>query len=159
MAYLQMSELQESPPLLPGAANTKTAQILQGAYMDTHITAVGALSIGLSVLGILVGAFVFVLLASIGFVAHDEDATSVLAIIGFAVGVFLFILSIPGIIGGIGLLKRKEWARILVLVTSALHLLNFPIGTVIGAYSIWVLVQQDTIRIFNPIIPVPPAQS
>ncbi len=127
--------------------------------MDNHVTAVGALSIGLSVLGILIGAFVFVLLAGIGFMTHDEDATSVLAIIGFAIGVFLFILSIPGIIGGIGILKRKEWARILVLVTSAFHLLNFPIGTAIGGYSIWVLVQQDTIRLFNPIVPVPPAQS
>jgi hypothetical protein len=127
--------------------------------MNDHITAVGALSIGLSVLGILIGIFAFVLLTGIGFVAHNEDATSILAIIGFAIGVFLLILSIPGIIGGIGLLKRREWARILVLITSAFHLLNFPIGTIIGGYSIWVLVQQDTIRIFNPIVPAPPAQS
>jgi hypothetical protein len=127
--------------------------------MDNHITAVGALSIGLSVLGILIGIFVFVVLAGIGFMVQDEHAAPILAIVGFAVGVFLLVLSIPGIIGGIGLLKRKEWARILVLITSALHLLNVPIGTIIGAYSIWVLVQQDTIRIFNPIVPVPPAQS
>ena len=127
--------------------------------MDNHITAVGALSIGLGVLGILIGVLAFVLLAGIGFMVHDEEATPILAIVGLAIGIFLLILSIPGIIGGIGLLKRKEWARILVLITSALHLLNFPIGTIIGAYSIWVLVQQETIRIFNPIVPVPPAQS
>ena len=127
--------------------------------MDSHVNAVGALSIGLSVFGILIGGFIFVLLAGIGYISQDEQAASILAVIGFFVGVFLLILSIPGIIGGIGLYKRKEWARILVLVTSALHLLNFPIGTAIGGYSIWVLVNQETIRLFNPIVPPPPARS
>jgi hypothetical protein len=125
--------------------------------MENHITAVGVLSIGLSVLGILIGAFIFVLLAGIGYVVQDEEAAPVLAIVGFFVGLVLVILAIPGIIGGIGLLKRREWARILVLITSAFHLLNFPIGTAIGGYSIWVLVNADTIRLFNPIIPQPPA--
>jgi len=127
--------------------------------METHVKAVGALSIGLSVFGILIGGFIFVLLAGIGFVVQDEEAAPILAVVGLAIGVFLFILSVPGIIGGIGLLKRKEWARILVLITSALHLLNFPIGTAIGGYSIWVLVNTETIRLFNPIVPPPPAQT
>jgi O-antigen/teichoic acid export membrane protein len=127
--------------------------------MENHVTAVGALSIGLSILGILIGGFIFVLLAGIGFVVQDEEAAPILAVVGFALGIFLFILSIPGIIGGIGLFKRKEWARILVLITSALHILNFPIGTAIGGYSIWVLVNPETIRLFNPIVPPPPARA
>ena len=127
--------------------------------MEGHVTAVGALCIGLSALAILVGGFIFVLLAGIGFVSHDGDASAVLSTIGFIIGGFLTIISIPGIIGGIGLLKRKEWARILVLVISALQLINIPIGTVIGAYSIWVLVQQETVRMFNPILPVPSTQA
>jgi hypothetical protein len=125
--------------------------------MENKVTAVGALSIGLSVFGILIGAFIFVLLAGIGYLAQDEEAASILTVVGFFVGVFLFILSVPGIIGGIGLFRHKEWARILVLITSALHLLNFPIGTAIGGYSIWVLVKPETIRLFNPIVPVSPA--
>ena len=127
--------------------------------MENHVTAVGSLSIGLSVFGILIGAFIFVLLAGIGYLVQDEEAAPILTVVGFFVGVFLLILSIPGIIGGIGLFRHKEWARILVLITSALHLLNFPIGTAIGGYSIWVLVNPDTIRLFNPIIPVPPPQA
>ncbi len=127
--------------------------------MENHVTAVGALSIGLSILGILIGGFIFVVLAGVGFVVHDEDAAPILAVIGLVVGTFLCILSIPGIIGGIGLFKRKEWARILVLIISALQLLNFPIGTAIGGYSIWVLINPGTIRLFNPILPVPPAQA
>ncbi len=126
--------------------------------MENHIKAVGAVSIGLSILGILLGCFIFVLLAGIGYMTQDEDVPPVLPLIGFVIGVFLLVLSVPGIIGGIGLFKRREWARILILVVSALHLLNFPIGTVIGAYCIWVLVQPETVRLFNPIVPDPSPQ-
>jgi hypothetical protein len=123
--------------------------------METHVTAVGALSIGLSIFGILIGGFIFVVLAGVGYMVQDEEVAPILTVVGFFVGIFLFILSVPGIIGGIGLFNRKEWARILVLITSAFHLLNFPIGTAIGGYSIWVLVNPETIRLFNPIVPVP----
>lgn len=134
---------------------TKKEGIFEGVAMEGHITAVGALCIALSVIAILVGGFIFVLLAGIGFAVHDADASAILPTIGIIVGGFLTIISVPGIIGGIGLLNRKEWARILVLVISALHLVNIPIGTVIGAYSIWVLVQPETVRIFNPILSKP----
>jgi hypothetical protein len=123
--------------------------------MEGHVTAVGALSIGLSILSILLGAFVFIILSGVGFLTQDQEASMILATVGFAIAGFLVIISIPGIIGGIGLLHRREWARILVLIISGLHLFNIPIGTVIGAYSIWVLVQQETIRLFNPILPKP----
>jgi len=120
--------------------------------MEKHITAVGMLSIGLSILGILLGGLAFVFLAGVGFMAHDEEASVILPTVGIIIGTFLCLISIPGIIGGLGLLNRKEWARVLVLIVSALHLINFPIGTAVGAYSIWVLVQQETIKLFNPIV-------
>jgi F0F1-type ATP synthase membrane subunit a len=117
--------------------------------MEKHITAVAALHIGLSILGILIGAFIFVILTAIGFASRDEDALAVLAAIGTIVSIFLFVLSVPGIIGGIGLLKRKEWARILILVVSAIDLINIPIGTALGVYSIWVLVNDETVKLFS----------
>ena len=63
--------------------------------------------------------------------------------------VVLIVLSIPGIIAGIGLLKRKEWARILTLILSALDLFNFPLGTALGIYSIWALVQPEVMVEFK----------
>jgi hypothetical protein len=58
-------------------------------------------------------------------------------------------LSIPGVIGGIGLLKRKPWARILVLILAVFDLLNVPIGTAVGVYTIWVLIQEETEQLFS----------
>jgi hypothetical protein len=65
--------------------------------------------------------------------------------------IFLFVLSIPGIIAGIGLFKRKEWARILTLIISVLDLINFPIGTAVGVYSIWALVQPEVVEAFKQV--------
>ena len=117
--------------------------------MEKHLTAVAALHVGLSILGGQIGIFIFVLLTGIGAATQEKEAFLILSIIGTSVGVFFIVLSVPGIIGGIGLFKRKEWSRILVLIISAIDLLNIPFGTALGIYSIWVLVQQDTIRLFR----------
>jgi hypothetical protein len=117
--------------------------------MESHLTAVAALRIGYNTLGVIFGLIILTVLATIGAITHDEDANIILSIVGFVVGGGLIVLSIPGIIGGIGLLKHKEWARILVLILSAMDLINIPIGTAVGVYSIWVLVQDETAILFR----------
>ena len=117
--------------------------------MEKHLTAVAALQVGLSILGGLIGIFVFALLTGIGVIAQEKEALFILSTIGIAVGAFLLVISVPGIIGGIGLFRRKEWARILVLIISAIDLLNIPFGTALGIYSIWVLIQEETIKLFR----------
>jgi hypothetical protein len=47
------------------------------------------------------------------------------------------------------LLRKQSWARILVLFVSAIDLFNVPIGTALGAYSIWVLLQPETVSLFE----------
>jgi len=44
---------------------------------------------------------------------------------------------------GIGLLKYREWARILTLVLAVFLLMAFPFGTALGAYAFWVLLISD----------------
>lgn len=117
--------------------------------MEKHLTAVAALQVGLSILGVLLGIFVFVLLTGIGVIAQEKEALFILSTIGTGVGVFFLVISVPGIIGGIGLFKRKEWARILVVILAAINLLNIPFGTALGVYSIWVLVQKETVQLFR----------
>ena len=117
--------------------------------MEKHINIVASLRIGFSILGILIGVLFFTVLYFIGDLVDDEEAELVLTIIANVLVVMIIILSIPGIIAGIGLFKRKEWARILTLILSVLDLVNIPIGTAIGVYSIWALVQQETVELFK----------
>lgn len=116
--------------------------------MEKHVTVVAALQIGFSILGILLAIFLFFLLTFIGISVHDPEAMWILTTVGTCLGLFFLILSIPGIIGGVGLLKKKNWARILILILSAIDLFNIPIGTALAIYSIWVLVQDETVKLF-----------
>ena len=53
------------------------------------------------------------------------------------------------IVGGIGLLKGKNWARVLVIFLAVLDLIDFPIGTAIGVYTLWVLLNSETSELFD----------
>ncbi len=117
--------------------------------MEKHINIVAALHIGLSILGIIIGVIAFFTLNLVGDISQDQDAQFVLSIIARIVVGFLVFLSIPGLIAGLGLLKRKEWARILTLIISVISLLNFPIGTAVGVYSIWALVNTEVVDEFK----------
>jgi len=118
--------------------------------MEKHVTVVASLQVGFSALGILVAIIVFVVLKNVWTVVDDYEAERVLKIVAAWVPLFLIVISLPGLIGGIGLFLRQGWARILTLIVAALGLLNIPIGTALGIYTIWVLVQPETTRLFNP---------
>ena len=117
--------------------------------MKNHINLVGTLHIVFSSLGLLAAFLFSVFFKLIGNFADDMEADFILNIVGNALAVFFVIISVPGIIGGIGLLKRKQWARILIIIVSALDVLNFPFGTALGIYSIWALVQPEVVKEFE----------
>lgn len=117
--------------------------------MEKHIQVVAVLRIGFSILGLLLGGLLYALFFFLGDFVNDNEAQFVLTIIAQVLLIVIISLSIPGIIAGIGLFKRKEWARILTLIISVLDLINFPIGTAVGAYSIWALVQPEIIEHFK----------
>lgn len=121
--------------------------------MEKHVNVVASLHIGLSIFGILVSLIVGVILSLVGSFIDDPMAVKILPIIANVVIWVIIVLSIPGIIAGIGLFKRKEWARILTLILSVIKLMNIPIGTAVGVYSIWVLVQDETTALFKPVFP------
>ena len=117
--------------------------------MESHVKAVGIIHIAFSALGIILALVIFSVLNIVAKIPDvDEEAIRVLQILGVVLPWFFIVFSLPGIIGGIGLLKLQGWAKIIILIISFLGLLNFPIGTAIGIYSIWVLFDKRTEKIF-----------
>ena len=107
----------------------------------------------LGLLGAVAVLFVFGGIAGIVGISapHDPDAMRaipILGIVGTVIAVFVLLLSLPGFIAGFGLLRLQPWARLLTIVLSALNLLNVPIGTALGIYGLWVLLQAETERLF-----------
>ncbi len=117
--------------------------------MEEHITLAGALRIGAGALGIMIAIIVFVAVAGGGLLSRDPEAIAITSIVGSVIAVVLVIFSIPDIIAGIGLLKRRPWARILTLILSCIDLIEIPFGTALGVYSLWVLLNDETADIFK----------
>src|SRR5205823_11857801 len=71
--------------------------------------------------------------------SDDPDAAIALPFIGItgaALVGFLLVLSLPGIVTGVGLLQRRPWARIAGIALSVLGLMAMPIGTIVGVYGL-----------------------
>jgi len=117
--------------------------------MKQHVTIVGILHIALGAFGILAGIGVALILFLVVPVAEDVEGQVVLTILGIGIPLLLLLLNGPRIIGGIWLLKHRSWARYVVMIFSALSLLNIPIGTAVGIYSLWVLAQEETAQLFG----------
>jgi hypothetical protein len=62
----------------------------------------------------------------------------------------LLTLAVPAIAVGVGLLYMRPWTRSVGTVIAILELMNFPIGTGIGLYALWVLMSADTDTFFSP---------
>ena len=51
--------------------------------------------------------------------------------------------------GGWGLLQRESWARPLVLVLGVISLLNIPLGTALGIYTLWVFIPAQSAQEYS----------
>jgi hypothetical protein len=123
---------------------------MEESKMKKHVTVVGAIHIGFGILGLVlaVGVF-FVLNFARGFVENEEVPAMVLRFLSISLPLLFGFMSTLGLVGGIGLLSFLPWARYLIIVVAALGCLNIPIGTLKGVYSLWVLLQDDTLKLFE----------
>jgi len=117
--------------------------------MEKHVTFVAALNIGFGALGVMIGIIIFAAVFGGGLLSGEPETLVITLVVGSVVGFFFIAESVLEIIGGLGLLKYKPWARILILVIACLDLLFIPIGTIIGIYEIWVLLNDKTIQLFK----------
>lgn len=129
--------------------------------MKDHIKVIGILWVVFGALWLCLAAFVLLVFLGVAMIPDVEDISpSILRLIGIIAGGFFGLLGLPQIIGGLGLLRHKEWARILILVLAFLALLNVPVGTALGAYTLIVLFKPETIALFRgqgPAAPPAPA--
>jgi hypothetical protein len=123
---------------------------MEDSKMKKHVTVVGAIQIGFGILS-LIGAVVvfFALNFAKGFAGSDEVGQTVLRFVSISLPLLIGFMATLGLVGGIGLLAYKPWARYLVIVVAALGCLFIPIGTLSGVYALWVLLQDDTIKLFE----------
>lgn len=117
--------------------------------MQKHITILGACYIALGVIGLIIGALVATSLIGAGILSRDPQAMNVLSLIAMVVSGLFIVLAIPSLIAGFGLLRFRPWSRILAIVLGILNIFNVPFGTLLGIYTIVILMNDDATRLFE----------
>ena len=123
--------------------------------MEQHVKILAILNIVLGGLGILLALLVLAFFGGLaGLAGSDPEpgaqgGAAVLGLIGGIAFIALSIFSVPCVIAGFGLLKFRSWAQILTIVLSVLGLMNFPFGTAVGIYGLWVLLNKETKPLFK----------
>ena len=117
--------------------------------MEKHVQVLGILYIVYNILGVFLAGIIFWVLIGSGLISGDREAMTIISIVAIIVSGFIFIVSVPGIIGGIVLLKYKPWSRIFVLILGFLNLVDIPFGTALGIYTIWALMKDETVELFK----------
>lgn len=117
--------------------------------MEQHVTILGVIHIAWSALGLLTALIVFTAVAGGGMLSGDLEVITITTTIGTIIAFVLVVCSLPGLIAGIALLKRYQWGRMLTLVVGFLYMLYVPFGTVLGIYTIWVLLNDESKEIFG----------
>ena len=120
--------------------------------MKNHVTAVAVLQLGMGVFGFIAACILLVVMIGPGLlvvgIEGDTMPLTILTAISSALAGMLVIFSIPNVVAGVGLLLWKNWARYLTMVIAVLQLFNIPIGTAVGVYSLWVLLQDEAEQLF-----------
>jgi hypothetical protein len=118
--------------------------------MKDHINILGILWIVFGALRLFAALFILLLFFGITLIPGvDFAAGGILKVIGVIIGAYLGLLGLPKIIGGIGLLNGREWGRVIVIIMSFLSLVNIPVGTALGVYSLIVLFNRESIEYFR----------
>ena len=148
---LNRSDTQQAFAIAKKSALSKAGRrpgMLFGIKIEDHLKIVAYIRIGVGGLFLLGAIFLFLICTIPGIAIGDHETLAILVASGTVLALLPLVLAVWGFAGGIGLLKRRRWARIIVLISGALDLFAFPVGTAIGIYTIWVLMQKETIRLF-----------
>jgi heme/copper-type cytochrome/quinol oxidase subunit 3 len=86
-----------------------------------------------------VGIVAYFFLTGIGEAIGGTLLWRILEAAGQASFLFFTLLAMPGLLTGLALLQGRPWARSLAWAVALLHLLNFPLGTLLSVYTFRVL--------------------
>lgn len=103
-----------------------------------HLRTLGILWIVGSILRLIPG-LTMLLAGRMAFMFIPMPARAIVVPIVGSLGALFTIASLIGLLAGWGLLERRPWARTLAIVLGCLVLVDFPFGTALGVFTLWVL--------------------
>ena len=120
--------------------------IVKPTNVTLHLKILGWTHIVLGVAAFLLGMFaVFALYGGTDLLPQESKDALIQS--GYASGLlWLFLgVSVITVVVGFGLIRAARWARYVLWVFAIIGLFDFPFGTLMGVYAIWVLTRKDSV--------------
>jgi hypothetical protein len=134
---------------------------LRRSRVREHVRLVGIFWMAYSALHVVVGVVLLIVAETIfGHAFHinngpPPEVTAWLRPLLSFIGWLILAKAAAGFVAGWGLLQRQEWARTVALVVGFVALLNVPIGTALGIYTLWVLLPAQSDDEYKALTHVP----
>lgn len=97
--------------------------------------------------------FMFFGVAMIGAMLSEPGAAGPPAFIFVIMFLFIAVMfgatTLPSLIAGYGLLKRRKWARTWAIISAVLAAAQFPMGTAVTVYTFWFLFSEPGKQLFE----------
>lgn len=126
--------------------------------MISHLNLLSVLQRVWGAIGVLLGVSTIMLAAgavAIGWTAEGEALAAAITAAAFLVcAVALLVAGIVNVWAGTALSRRVPTGRITTLVLAVPNLFVLPFGTALAIYAFWVLLHNDTRRMFEAGAPV-----
>ncbi|MBT3220736.1 MAG: hypothetical protein HN348_16740 [Proteobacteria bacterium] len=112
----------------------------------------GAIQVATSVL---IGGIYVSLGAGFGLVGlsggEEEMALfgALFVVIGLMVAVLTLLFAVPALVAAYGVRKRAPWGRIMAFVVAVMACMSFPLGMIVGIYTLITMVDKDVTAEFG----------
>src|SRR4051812_36694199 len=133
----------------PPPRHQEEASMQSNTVMDQHRKVLGILYLVFGAMWA-IGALVLLGLFVGGVIHPDPGEQLAFQTMAVALVTLLVVLAAIGISGGVGMLKRRSWAKVPVLIAGLASLFTFPVGTVLGIYTLWFWFQPNVRQLFLP---------
>lgn len=116
--------------------------------MDRHVRTLGILNMVYGIVGAVAAIVILIRFGGFSgiYAAFNEDIVGLIAVILVA---FQLLIAAPCVLAGFYVRLLQDWARVMLIIVSAINILNVPFGTVIGAYGLWTLMMPETDPLFQ----------
>ena len=125
--------------------------------MPAHVELAGVLFIiwglltmlvGASTLALGIGAVALIVSASRGG-GGGQVAAGMIAAVFTTLALIAIVWGIAHVVVGVPLRRHRSWARFGALMLGSVDLLLLPYGTALGAYALWVLLNEEGKSLFK----------
>ena len=136
---VQMQENQQFCPSCGTAVRGAATLMPETSRIAGHIRLLGILWVALSAFRLIPGLILIAFFGHGGMGLLPPEVPFFVHGLLRCIGTVLVIGAAVGLLTGAGLLQRQPWARVPAIVLAFINLVDMPLGTALGIYTLWVL--------------------